>query len=165
MYSLVQEGIPKSTFPVLAGGPTFRTLISCNAQLSGKAIIQHLWLTCRADIQTCQNEGKVILLSLGGAVGTYGFSSSSQAQQFATTLWNLFGEGTGAENTRPFGSSVIDGFDLGTFLILNPLFETFSHIDIENQQPAYYTDFIAALRTLFATSPTGKTYYITGAPQ
>jgi chitinase len=65
----------------------------------------------RQDIKTCQGLGKIVLLSLGGAVGDYGFSSSSEAQTFATTVWNLFGEGTSP--TRPFGSSVVDGFDLG----------------------------------------------------
>ena len=50
---------------------------------------------------------------MGGAIGDYGFSSASEAQTFATTLWNLFGEGT--SDTRPFGSSVVDGFDLGLF--------------------------------------------------
>ena len=69
----------------------------------------------RQDIQTCQNAGKVVLLSLGGAIGDYGFSSSSEAQTFATTLWNLFGEGT--SDTRPFGTSVVDGFDLGELLL------------------------------------------------
>ena len=65
----------------------------------------------RRDIETCQAAGKVVLLGLGGAIGKYGFSSASQAVTFATTLWNLFGEGK--SSTRPFGSAVIDGFDLG----------------------------------------------------
>lgn len=65
----------------------------------------------RQDIQTCQSLGKVVLLGLGGSIGTYGFSSSSQATTFATTLWNLFGEGGGS--IRPFGSAIVDGFDLG----------------------------------------------------
>lgn len=95
-------------------------------------------------------------------MGTYGFSSSAQAQQFANTLWNLFGEGTGAEDTRPFGTSVVDGFDLGN---APPLPNGLTLIDIENGQPDYYTDFLTELRSLFATSPTGKTYYISGAPQ
>ena len=99
----------------------------------------------REDIQTCQNAGKIVLLSLGGAVGEYGFSGASQAQTFARTLWNLFGEGT--SDTRPFGSSVVDGFDL----------------DIENNRPEFYSDFITALRALFAKG--SKKYYIASAPQ
>jgi chitinase len=94
---------------------------------------------------------------LGGAIGDYGFSSASEAQTFATTLWNLFGEGT--SDTRPFGSSVVDGFDLGFILL-----ETQSNLeDIENQQPDFYSDFISASRTLFASG--SKQYFITGAPQ
>jgi chitinase len=68
-------------------------------------------LAYRQDIKTCQDAGKIVLLSLGGAIGDYGFSSSAEAESFATTVWNLFGEGT--SSTRPFGSSVVDGFDLG----------------------------------------------------
>jgi chitinase len=70
----------------------------------------------RDDIQTCQAAGKKVLLSLGGAEGTYGFSSASEAQTFATTLWNIFGEGTCS--TRTFGSAVVDGFDLGIIIEL-----------------------------------------------
>ena len=70
-----------------------------------------LTLVYRQDIKTCQDAGKIVLLSLGGAIGDYGFSSSSEAETFATTLWNLFGGGT--SSTRPFGSSIVDGFDLG----------------------------------------------------
>lgn len=90
--------------------------ISCSALKLGITLLSLLVLTLssRQDIQTCQARGKVILLSLGGAIGTYGFSSASEAQTFATTLWNTFGEGT--SSTRPFGSSVVDGFDLGSLV-------------------------------------------------
>lgn len=50
-------------------------------------------------------------MSLGGAIGSYGFSSTSQAQGFAETVWDLFGAGN--SSTRPFGSAIVDGFDLG----------------------------------------------------
>jgi chitinase len=69
----------------------------------------------RDDIETCQSLGKIVMLSLGGSVGTYGFSSAAQAETFATTLWDMFAEGWGS--TRPFGWSLVDGFDLGTFLL------------------------------------------------
>src|SRR5579859_5413527 len=36
-------------------------------------------------------------------------------------------------------------------------------LDIENQQPNYYSDFITALRSLYSGG--SKSYYITGAPQ
>ena len=66
------------------------------------------------DIATCQGKGKKVLLSLGGAEAVTAFSSTTQAQQFAVQLWNLFGAGTGEDKAlRPFGDVLIDGFDLG----------------------------------------------------
>ena len=78
-----------------------------------------LLMGCRADIETCQSLGKIVMLSLGGAVGTYGFKSASQAETFATTLWDMFAEGYGS--LRPFGDALIDGFDLGTYRIRSVL--------------------------------------------
>lgn len=60
-----------------------------------------------ADIKTCQSKGKIITLSLGGATGQIGFSSDSQAQTFATQIWNLFLGGS--SSTRPFGNAILDG--------------------------------------------------------
>jgi chitinase len=86
------------------------------------------------------------LLSLGGAAGSYGFSSDSEAEDFAATLWNLFGEGSADE--RPFGDAVIDGFDF----------------DIENNNPAGYAALATKLRTDYF-SQGSKTYYLSAAPQ
>lgn len=98
-----------------------------------------------ADILTCQSLGKKVLLSLGGAAGSYGFSSDEEAHSFADSLWNYFGEGTSSE--RPFGTSVIDGFDF----------------DIENNNPNGYVALVNRLRELYATG--SKDYYISAAPQ
>jgi len=103
-------------------------------------------ISSRADIKTCQAAGKKILLSLGGAAGSYGFTSDSQAEAFADTLWNLFGGGT--SSTRPFDDAVIDGFDL----------------DIEGGSTTGYTAFINQMRVHYS-SDSSKTYYISGAPQ
>lgn len=66
------------------------------------------------DITKCQDLGKLVLLSLGGADATTAFSSDSQATTFATQLWNLFGAGTGEDpGLRPFGDVKVDGFDIG----------------------------------------------------
>lgn len=51
-----------------------------------------------------------MLLSLGGASGAYGFKSDDEGKTFAKTLWDLFGGGD--SKTRPFGDSIVDGFDL-----------------------------------------------------
>lgn len=44
-----------------------------------------------------------ILLSLGGAAGSYGFTDDSTAKEFATTLWELFGNSDALSTSeRPF---------------------------------------------------------------
>lgn len=60
-----------------------------------------------SDIQLCQSKGKIVTISLGGATGAVGFTSDSQAESFADTVWNLFLGGT--SSTRPFGDAVLDG--------------------------------------------------------
>ncbi|KAG7450237.1 class III chitinase [Guyanagaster necrorhizus] len=97
------------------------------------------------DIATCQAKGKIVTLSLGGATGSVGFSSDSQAVQFANTIWNLFLGGT--SDTRPFGSAILDGVDL----------------DIEGGTSSSYPAFVNELRSL--ATGTSKSYYITAAPQ
>ena len=69
-------------------------------------------------IQTCQNKGKIALISLGGGGANPSFSSDSQAQQFADTLWNIFLGGS--SNTRPFGSAVLDGYVIFVFCAPGP---------------------------------------------
>lgn len=66
------------------------------------------------DIATCQSSGKKVLLSLGGATAQTAFTGDAQAKSFASTLWDLFGAGTGLDaGLRPFGNTKIDGFDVG----------------------------------------------------
>lgn len=60
------------------------------------------------DIKACQAKGKIVTLSLGGAGGSVGFSSDSQAQTLADTIWNIFLGGSSP--TRPFGDAVLDGY-------------------------------------------------------
>jgi len=108
-------------------------------------------LNCTAnvapDIQYCQQRGKKILLSFGGGVGNYGFTSDAQAVTFATTVWNMFLGGSGAKY-RPFGNAVFDGVDL----------------DIEGGSQVGYVSFINKLRSYFAAQ-TARSYYISSAPQ
>jgi chitinase len=112
-----------------------------------------LTLTCaRTDIAECQSTyGKTILLSVGGATYTEGgFSSSAAAVTAATNLWSIFGPDTGSSSPRPFGQSVIDGFDFD--------FES----GVQNMVP-----FANQLRSLMTASSasTGKQYLLTAAPQ
>jgi chitinase len=106
-------GLPVINFAGSCNGPTFpgTDLLECDQIAYSLLELVMLTFVYRQDIKTCQAAGKIVLLSLGGAIGQYGFSSASQAESFATTMWNVFGGGS--SSTRPFGSSIIDGYDLG----------------------------------------------------
>lgn len=99
------------------------------------------------DIKTCQAAGKTVLLSLGGGIGNYGFTSDAEAVDFASTLWNKFGAGTSADE-RPFDDAVVDGFDF----------------DIENNNQVGYVALANELRTLF-DQDSSKSYYLSASPQ
>lgn len=98
------------------------------------------------DIKTCQQNGKIVLLSLGGAAGSYGFSSEQEGADYATTLWNTFGPGSATE--RPFGDAVVDGFDL----------------DIENKNQVGYVALANGLKSLYSAD-SSKSYYLSASPQ
>ncbi|KAE9370233.1 carbohydrate-binding module family 1 protein [Stipitochalara longipes BDJ] len=100
-------------------------------------------------IATCQAAGVKIILSLGGASGSYTLTSQAEADNIATSLWNSYGNSGNTAVQRPFGSVFVNGFDF----------------DIEvSSGSAYYPYLISTLRSLFANDPS-HTYYITGAPQ
>uniref|UniRef100_A0ACD5VT68 Uncharacterized protein n=1 Tax=Avena sativa TaxID=4498 RepID=A0ACD5VT68_AVESA len=97
-----------------------------------------------SDITTCQSNGIKVLLSLGGSSGTYGLSSTEDAQSVATYLWdNFLG---GSSPSRPLGDAVLDGIDF----------------DIETGNPAHY-DELATLLSQYSAQ--GKKVYLTAAPQ
>lgn len=100
-----------------------------------------------AAIQECQQAGKKVLLSMGGAVGNYnGFPDDANAQAIAQSTWDMFLGGNG--NVRPFDGAVLDGIDL----------------DIEHGATTGYAAYVQALRQLMNSDP-NKTYWITAAPQ
>ena len=102
------------------------------------------------EIAACQALDKKVLLSLGGYNSNTSFASDTQATEFASILWDLFGAGDGLdEDLRPFGTDiVIDGFD----------------IDNENHNTDHYETFAIALRERFTTDDS-KSYYLSAAPQ
>lgn len=101
------------------------------------------------DIETCQNNGNIVLLSLGGASGAYGFTNDAEAEDFALTLWNTFGEGPDRNTVNcPFDNVLIDGFDF----------------DIENNNGVGYAALVNKLREYFDNQGS-KQYYISAAPQ
>lgn len=106
----------------------------------------------RADIVTCQKTyGKTILMSIGGATFTEGgFDSSTTAVTAAGNIWKIFGPAPGDSTPRPFGTSVVDGFDFD--------FEA----TVNNMVP-----FANELRRLMDANKasTGKAWLLTAAPQ
>ena len=74
------------------------------------------------DITACQGMGKKVMLSLGGSDQTStAFTNDADATKLATTVWDLFGAGTGAKaGLRPFGTAVVDGFDIGKLHPFSP---------------------------------------------
>ncbi|KAJ7642035.1 glycoside hydrolase superfamily [Roridomyces roridus] len=98
-----------------------------------------------SDIQTCQQAGKIVTISLGGQTGSDSFTSDAQGTAFANTVWNLFLGGT--SSTRPFGSAILDGVDL----------------DIEIGAPTGFAAFVNQIRALSAGA--NKQYFVTAAPQ
>lgn len=100
-------------------------------------------------IATCQAAGIKVILSLGGASGSYTLTSTAEATTIAQNLWAAYGNSGNTAVQRPFGNVFVNGFDF----------------DIEvSSGSAYYPTMISELRSLFSNDP-GHTYYITGAPQ
>ncbi|KAK4189413.1 endochitinase 33 [Podospora australis] len=101
------------------------------------------------DIKTCQTLGKTLLLSIGGATYTEGgFTSPAEAISFANLIWNMFGPVRDTSINRPFGTAVIDGFDM----------------DLEATS-ANMVPFAAELRRLMDAGGGNKKYYLSAAPQ
>lgn len=103
-----------------------------------------------SQIKTCQSNGVKVILSLGGAVGSYELTSQAEAETVGQNLWDAYGNSGSTSVPRPFGDTFVNGWDF----------------DIEQNQNGntYYQYLIAKLRSNFA-SDSSNTYYITGAPQ
>ncbi|KAH8691837.1 glycoside hydrolase superfamily [Talaromyces proteolyticus] len=100
-------------------------------------------------IRSCQSNGVRVILSLGGATGTYSLLSRIEAESIGQNLWDAYGSSSANTVPRPFGTTVLDGWDFS----------------IENSAGnEFYQYMITTLRSNFASDPT-KPYYVTGAPQ
>ena len=97
-----------------------------------------------ADVRSCQRLGVKVMLSIGGGAGGYYLSSSQDAKNVATYLWNNFLGGT--SSSRPLGNAVLDGIDF----------------DIEGGTPLHWDDLA---RFLKGYSNSGRRVYLTAAPQ
>ncbi|KAJ9681307.1 hypothetical protein PVL29_020267 [Vitis rotundifolia] len=58
---------------------------------------------------SCQDQGIKVLLSIGGASGSYTLISAEDAREVANYLWNNFLGGQ--SSSRPLGDAVLDGID------------------------------------------------------
>lgn len=154
LSSLISFTSPTShNYPTLSLGP------ACDppspAQLAAGAPALQSCPALASQIATCQTKhGKKILLSLSAANTT--FSSASQAEVLAQTLWHLFGPPSTNSTTqplRPFGPSVIlDGFHLAP------------ESSDPSSDPSFYAPFASALRSLFASDPS-REYFLSAAPR
>ena len=97
-----------------------------------------------SDIKSCQAKGVKVMLSIGGANGSYYLSSTDDARQVATYLWNNFLGGQ--SSSRPLGDAVLDGIDF----------------DIQKGTTQHW-DELASL--LSGYSKQGKKVYLVAAPQ
>ncbi|KAG6786823.1 hypothetical protein POTOM_008440 [Populus tomentosa] len=62
-----------------------------------------------SEIKSCQAKGVKVMLSIGGAAGSYYLAYSEDARQVAVYLWNNFLGGY--TSSRPLGPAVLDGVD------------------------------------------------------
>ncbi|XP_051220670.1 acidic endochitinase-like [Lolium perenne] len=99
------------------------------------------------DIRSCQRRGVKVLLSIGGADGSYGLSSPEDARQVATYLWNNFLGG--ASSSRPLGDAVLDGIDF----------------DIEYGGDKFWNDLARDIKRLGNSLDSRKRVLLSAAPQ
>jgi chitinase len=152
LYSLTRvtnlDGCPQGgqsyNFPVLnlanhCGNTSIGDLLSCS--------------DIGIQIAKCQSLGTKVMLSIGGGVSSFSFSTATPSQ-LANSVWNLFLGGTAAPyaSYRPFGTDscgnmvVLDGIDL----------------DIETGQSSSWSAVASQLRILM-NGDTERTYYMSGA--
>ncbi|ORX65808.1 glycoside hydrolase, partial [Linderina pennispora] len=124
---------------VYTSNPTINLAYHCEEPFSGSSMLNCTFMA--SQIKTCQDAGVKILISMGGAAGSYSLSSNSVGEDYAQTVYNTFLGGT--TKFRPFGEAVLDGVDL----------------DIEGGGPSGYAAFTNKIHELAPST------LITGAPQ
>ena len=102
-------------------------------------------------IPICQAAGIKVILSIGGAAGSYSLQSQSEAETIGQYLWDSYGNSGNTAVQRPFGNNFVNGWD-------------FDIEDNPSGSSQYYQYLISTLRSNFSKDPK-HTYYITGAPQ
>ncbi|KAK5950076.1 Chitinase 2 [Knufia fluminis] len=103
------------------------------------------------DVAYCHSKGKKVLISIGGhADSTQVLANDADGEEFADYMWHMFGpKPDGWTGPRPFGDSIVDGFDF----------------DVEANGNVGYGAMAKKLRENMAKDdPSGK-YLLTAAPQ
>lgn len=111
-------------YPTVNFGPKCWASNSAQSSAGATGLLDCVSDGFAAQVSACQNLGKKVMLSLGGAVSDTTIPNDAAAQELATTLWKLFLGGTNNATTnplRPFGTNVVlDGIDVGNYTF--PLF-------------------------------------------
>ncbi|KAK6514233.1 Chitinase 1 [Arthrobotrys conoides] len=108
------------------------------------------------EIEYCREQGKKVLVSLGGATTGYEVQSPAEAEAAAKQIWDTYlGGGKDGMVVRPFGEVEVDGVDL----------------DLESpvgQEGTHWPVFIDTIRSLYQNKVGRngkKDYLITASPQ
>jgi Glycosyl hydrolases family 18 len=105
-------------WPTLNMGPHCWAASTAQSQAGATGLIDCVSDGFADQVRQCQDAGKKVLLSLGGAQGYSDTTipSDQDAEMLASKLWNLFLGGMEIPQTnaiRPFGDVVLDGIDIG----------------------------------------------------
>jgi hypothetical protein len=105
-------------WPTLNMGPHCWAASTAQSQAGATGLIDCVSDGFANQVRQCQDAGKKVLLSLGGAQGYSDTTipSDQDAEMLASKLWNLFLGGMEIPQTnaiRPFGDVVLDGIDIG----------------------------------------------------
>jgi chitinase len=129
-----------------SGAPHVSLTTHCGVRIDAANPSLYRCPAIERDIIDCQQQRKKVLISLGGAKGSYSLPTAAEGEAFAQTTWDMFLGGVGP--LRPFGTAILDGVDL----------------DIEAGATAGYVAYVRKLRALMRTDTTRR-WLITGAPQ
>ncbi|KAF9391684.1 Chitinase 1 [Podila verticillata] len=132
-------------YQIQNGLPVLNLASHCQTTFPGSPLLNCTQIG--KDISACQGRGKAIVVSIGGASGSYSLPDAAAGTAFAEKVWDMFLGGSSP--TRPFGDAILDGVDL----------------DLESGQNAGYAAFVDTLRAKFSSAGNGRKYYITAAPQ
>lgn len=146
-YDIIIMSFLNVFFDQESGFPSLNFAFHCTQHFNEHPDILHCPVIAK-QIEKCQTMNKKVMISLGGAAGSYGFSNDAQAREFAEIIWQMLLGGNNNSVPRPFGNVSLDGVDL----------------DIEGGSPAGYAAFVQSLRQIMKNDKK-KQYYISGVPQ